>query len=82
MKWEEVRNIYPNQFVKFEILSSNINEGKEYIEEVAVIGPVSDQKATEELLNSKENELVYHTSKEKIVLTIRTRSVFRIIQWK
>lgn len=77
MKWEEVRNIYPNQFVKFEILKSNINDGKEYVEEIAVIGPVSEQRATEELLNSKGNELVYHTSKEKIVLTIRTRSVFR-----
>lgn len=76
MRWEEVRNIYPNQFVKFEILSSNIIDGKEYIEEIAVIGPVLEERATEELLNSKNNELVYHTSKEKIVLTIRTRSVF------
>lgn len=56
MKWEEVRCIYPNQFVKFEVLNSNINDGKEYIDEVAVIGSVSDKDATKELLNSKDNE--------------------------
>ena len=79
MKWEEVRSIYPNQFVKFEILNSNIDDGKEYIYEVAVIGSVADYDATKELLNSKDNELVYHTSKEEIVITIRKRSVLRRI---
>lgn len=77
MKWEDVRNIYPNQFVKFEVLKSLIEEGKEYVEEVAVIGPVPEEEATKELLKSKDNMLVYHTSKENVVVQIRSRSALR-----
>ena len=77
MKWEEVRTIYPNQFVKFEVLKSIIDKDKEYVEEVAVIGPIPEDKATEELLRSKDNLLVYHTSKENIVIQIRSRSALR-----
>jgi hypothetical protein len=77
MKWEDVRNIYPNQFVKFEVLKSLIEEGKEYVEEVAVIGPVPEEEATKELLKSKDNILVYHTSKENVVVQIRSRSALR-----
>ncbi|MDQ2087960.1 hypothetical protein RBH29_16140 [Herbivorax sp. ANBcel31] len=73
MKWSEVRNIYPNQFVKFEVLESHVEENKEFIDEIAVIGPVADEEATKELLNAKDNILVYHTSKDNIVLKIRSR---------
>ncbi|MFC5528331.1 hypothetical protein [Cohnella yongneupensis] len=71
MKWKEVQNIYPNQFVKFEILHSVEQDNQEFIDEIAVIGPVKDEDATRELLNSKNKTLVYHTSKEQIVLKIR-----------
>jgi hypothetical protein len=77
MKWDEVRNIYPNQFVKFEILKSIIEEGKEIVQEVAVIGPVPEENATKELLNSKDKVLVYHTANKDVILEIRTRSVVR-----
>ena len=73
MKWSEVRNIYPNQFVKFEILKSHIENDEEYIDEIAVIGPVDEQKATKELLNSENNILVYHTSHDNIILKLRLR---------
>jgi len=73
MKWNEVRNIYPNQFVKFEVLNSHIEEDKEFVDEIAIIGPVADEKATKELLNSKDNILIYHTSKDNVVLKLRTR---------
>ena len=71
MKWDEVRKKYPDQFVKIEILKSHIEDGKQYVDEVAVIEPVNDTEATEELLKSKENIIVYHTSKKQIVLEIR-----------
>lgn len=73
MKWKDARKLYPNQFVKFEILKSRIEQDKEFVEEVAVIGPVSDEEATKELLDSKDKILVYHTSKEDVVLRIRKR---------
>ncbi|WP_058302594.1 hypothetical protein [Gorillibacterium timonense] len=71
MKWQEVQSIYPNQFVKFEILHSEEKDNQEIIDEVAVIGPVKDEEATRELLNSKEKTLVYHTSKDQIIVKIR-----------
>lgn len=71
MKWDEVRAIYPNQFVKFEVLQSNKFDDKEVISEVVVIGPVHDEDATHELLNSKNNTLVYHTSNDKVIEKIR-----------
>ncbi|MBB6215927.1 hypothetical protein HNQ80_002018 [Anaerosolibacter carboniphilus] len=73
MKWEEVRKVFPNQFVKIEVLKSHVEDDKEYIDEMAVIGTVDELQATDELLSSKNNVLVYHTSKEQIVLKIRSR---------
>ncbi|GIP45054.1 hypothetical protein J45TS6_35130 [Paenibacillus sp. J45TS6] len=71
MKWEEVRKIYPNQFVKFEILHSEEKNNEEIIDDVAVIGPITEENATKELLNSKNNTLIYHTSKDQVVVKIR-----------
>ncbi|WP_172198753.1 hypothetical protein [Saccharibacillus qingshengii] len=71
MKWQEVQRIFPNQFVKFEVLHSEKNDNQEIIDDVAVIGPISDEEATRELLNSKDKTLVYHTSKNQIVVKVR-----------
>ena len=73
MKWNEVRKIYPNQFVKFEVLKSHVENDKEYIDEIAMIGPVSDDEATRELLESKDNVLIYHTTNELVVIKRRAR---------
>lgn len=79
MKWNEVRSIYPKQFVKLEILKSHIENDEEIVDDMAIIGPVEDDAATRELLNSKDNILIYHTSKEDIALKIRTRIGLRRI---
>lgn len=71
MKWSEVREIYLDQFVKLKVLSSHIENGQEFIEDIAIIKPVSDTLATKELLNSKGDELVFHTVNEVIVLEVR-----------
>ena len=79
MKWEEARNLYPNQFVKLEVLKSHIENSAEYVDDIAIIGPVNEQDATGELLKSKDNLLVFHTSKENIILKIRNRIALRRI---
>ncbi|WP_342415015.1 hypothetical protein NST83_16965 [Paenibacillus sp. FSL R10-2782] len=71
MKWQEVQQIFPNQFVKFEIIHSEERDSQEFIDDVAVIGPVSDEEATKELLNSKEKTLIYHTSKDRVIVKVR-----------
>ncbi len=72
MKWEEVRKIYPNRFVKLQILKSKINGTKRLIEDMAVIESFDDNRvATRELVRSKDDIIVYHTGNEKIEIEIK-----------
>ena len=72
MKWEEVRKIYPNKFVKLQILESHIEGNVRHIDDMAVIKAFDDNKeATRELVRAKDDILVYHTEKEKIEVEIK-----------
>lgn len=53
-------------------MKSRIEKDKEFVEEMAVIGPVAEDEATKELLHAKDNILVYHTSKDNVILKIRS----------
>jgi hypothetical protein len=72
MKWEEVRKIYPDKFVKIQILKSHIEANIRYIDDMAVIKAFEDNKeATRELVRATEDILVYHTGREKIEVEIK-----------
>ncbi|MDO9535234.1 MAG: hypothetical protein Q7J85_07880 [Bacillota bacterium] len=72
MKWKEVRNIYPNMFVKLKVLNSHIDGNKRYVEDVAVIKAFDDNKeATRELVRARDDVIVYHTGNEKIEIEIK-----------
>jgi hypothetical protein len=59
MKWEEVRKIYPNTFVKFEVVESHMEEDKEVVDEGAFIKTISNGKqAMKEHLNCKKGQYV------------------------
>jgi predicted phosphatase len=78
MKWEEVRRLYPSQYVLLEELEMHIEGDKKYIDEVAIIKAIQDPKeATRELVTAKPNTIVYHTDKENIVVQILKRPGFR-----
>ncbi|OLN32576.1 hypothetical protein [Desulfosporosinus metallidurans] len=78
MKWDEVRKIYPERFVKIQILDSHIENNIRYIDDMAVIQAFDDEKeATRELVRSKDEILVYHTGKEKIEVPIKQIFGFR-----
>lgn len=79
MTWTEVRKLFPNQFVQMKILQSHTTEDNYLIiDDVAVIRSISDPKeATRELVKSKGDTLVYHTSKEEIKIQIRYSLGFR-----
>ena len=67
MKWQEVRELYPNQFVKFEIVEFHENENIKYVDEVAVIKAIRDgREAMKEFTQCKNGQLVYSTSHENI----------------
>ena len=73
MLWEEVQKIYPNQYVKLQILTSHTRGNTKYVEEVALIRAIQDpEEATQELLRSKDGIIVSHTSNEELKIEIRT----------
>ncbi|MFZ3132432.1 MAG: hypothetical protein WA125_15390 [Desulfosporosinus sp.] len=78
MKWNEVRKIYPDRFVKIQILESHVQNNIRYIDDMAVIQAFEDDKeATRELVRAKDEILVYHTRKEKIEVPIKQIFGFR-----
>ena len=74
MEWQEVRSLYPNQFVKLQVLESRIDEDREVIEDVVVIGTIADEDATRELLQSKSGSARHHSL--RILLTDAVLRVF------
>ena len=78
MKWEEVRKIYPDRFVKIQILKAHIEDNVRYIDDMAVMQAFDDEReATRELVRTKDDILVYHTGKEKLEVQIKQIFGFR-----
>jgi len=78
MKWQEVRELYPNQYVLLKVLKSRIQGNKEYIEDMEILRSLDDPKeATKELLSAKNDTIVYHTANKEIIIYIRQRPGLR-----
>lgn len=78
MQWQEVRNIYPDQYVLLEILNSHTEDNIQYVDEVALIRAIQDpDEATKELFKCKNNNIVYHTGKDKITILLRHNPFYR-----
>ena len=78
MQWQEVRNIYPDQYVLLEILNSHTADSMQYVDEVALIKAIQDpDEATKELLNCRDNNIVYHTGQEEIAIELRQNPLYR-----
>lgn len=72
MKWNEVREKYPNKWLKLLILNSHESENKEYIDDMDVLTILNNEDdATDELVNCSDKEIVYHTGKNEIYSEIR-----------
>ncbi len=79
MKWDEVRKLYPDQWVKLEVLHSHTDNDYLYIDEMKVIQTIeNDKTATLELAKSTGNSLVFHTSHDTIkTKLIKNMGLFR-----
>ena len=78
MKWQEVREIYPDKFVKMQVLEGRIENDVRYIDEVAVIKAFTDSReATMELGRAKNEIIVFHTANEKLEIPIKRIFGFR-----
>lgn len=75
MKWQEIRNQYPNQWVLIEALKANSQNSKREIQDMAVISEYNDSinawrgyKALH-LSNPSRELYIFHTSNEQIEVT-------------
>ena len=76
MKWEEVRNIYPNKFVLLRSLEDHIENNKKCIDDVAII-KVLDDDASKLLVKCKGDIFVFHTSKGELAMDIIQMPILR-----
>jgi len=75
MEWDEVRRIFPDQYVKIKILKFRMEGNRKFIEDMAIIRNITDPlEATRELVKSRDDTLVYHTGNKDIFVEIRPRS--------
>lgn len=78
MKWSEVRDRYPNQWILFEALEAESKDGHRIIKDIAVINCYDNgQKALKEYADKhkkdKSREMyVYHTKHRELEVKERT----------
>ncbi len=77
MKWSEVRERFPNQFVLVEELASHIENDRVLVDDVAVVRAVPDDEATKTLMQCKDKLFVYHTNSDSVVIELRRRPGLR-----
>ncbi|MFE8698408.1 hypothetical protein ACFYKT_19050 [Cytobacillus sp. FJAT-53684] len=78
MKWQEVRELFPDQFVLVSILDYHEEDDKKIIDEVAPIRSVPDENANKEFFKVEPGNIVYHTSNEKCIVYIRKDPLMRV----
>ncbi|MGD6968295.1 hypothetical protein ACQCVP_17840 [Rossellomorea vietnamensis] len=78
MKWQEVRDLFPNQFVLVSILHFREEEDKKIIDEVAPIRAIPEEEANKEFFNVDPGNIVYHTSNEDCIVHIRKNPLMRV----
>lgn len=77
MKWQEIREHYPKNWVLIEALTARTESNKRILEQLAVVGTYSDsikamKEYTEIHRQSPDRELyVFHTSRELLDITER-----------
>jgi hypothetical protein len=82
MKWQEVRELFPNQFVLVSILEYHEEGNKKIVDEVAPIRSISDEDANKEFFKVEQGNIVYHTSNEECVIHIRRDPLMRVRRMK
>ncbi|MBU5353898.1 hypothetical protein KQI74_16560 [Paenibacillus barcinonensis] len=78
MKWQEVRELFPDQFVLVSIIQYHEEDNKKIVDEVAPIRTVSKQDANKEFFRVEPGNVVYHTSNPDFVIHLRKDPLMRV----
>ncbi|TCP21696.1 hypothetical protein EV207_1405 [Scopulibacillus darangshiensis] len=78
MKWNEARELFPNQLLLVSILDYHYEGDKKIVDEVAPIRAIKDTDANKEFFNAKEGTMVYHTGNKNFVIHIRKDPLMKV----
>ncbi|WP_047985656.1 hypothetical protein [Ornithinibacillus californiensis] len=78
MKWQEVRELYPSQFVLVSILDYHVDGDKKVVDEVAPIRTIPEEEANREFFRVEKGNVVYHTSNDELVIHLRKDPMIRV----
>lgn len=78
MKWQEARELFPNQFLLVSILDYHYEGDKKIVDEVAPIRPIKDEDANKAFFNAKEGTMVYHTGNKNFEIHIRRDPLMKV----
>ncbi|UQZ86674.1 hypothetical protein SK3146_05967 [Paenibacillus konkukensis] len=78
MKWQQVRELYPDQFVLLSILDFTEQEDKKIVTEVALIRLVPAEEANKTFFHVEPGNLVYHTANENCIIHLRKEPLLRM----
>ncbi|WCF09667.1 hypothetical protein NDS46_07285 [Paenibacillus thiaminolyticus] len=78
MKWQQVRELFPDQFVLLSILDYREEDDKKIVTELAPVRAISEKDANREFFNAKPGNIVYHTSNEECVIHLRKDPLLRV----
>ncbi|MGM1021414.1 MAG: hypothetical protein ACQEXV_12875 [Bacillota bacterium] len=78
MKWQEVRELFPDQFVLVSIINYHEEDNKKIVDEVAPIRTISEEDANKEFFKVKPGNIVYHTSNQDFVIHLRRDPLMRV----
>jgi len=78
MKWQQVCELFPDQFVLLRILDYTEQEDKKVVTEVAPIRTVPAAEANKEFFSTEPGHLVYHTGNEDCIIHLRKDPLLRV----
>lgn len=78
MQWQQVRELFPDQFVLLSIIDFHEEDDKKVITDVAPIRAVAEKDANREFFNAEAGRLVYHTSNEECIVHLRRDPLMRV----
>ncbi len=78
MKWQEVREKFPNQFVLVSILDFHQDGDLKIVDDVAINKPLTNEEANQEFFKSGPDGIIYHTINEELIIHIRKDPLMRV----
>ncbi|MEF3306263.1 hypothetical protein [Paenibacillus sp. GYB003] len=80
MKWQQVRELFPDQFVLISILDYTEQGDKKMVTEVAPIRSIPAEEANRAFFSAEPGSIVYHTANADCVIHLRKDPLLRVIR--